>query len=325
MAVREAIQHSSRTTLGGRIIAVLPKVIVGIGLVVLGVTAFLLVGHSTESFPTLAPGTYLARIQWISSDLKLPQLWFLERASGDDHLLIQAIDQSLPPSRLSVPAAAEQLPLVVPVAGVDRIRLVGTVGTNHQIQGTAEVIGRSVTGRWQLQPMLEQQSEKSDLLWLMLESERIAAEQQITTAIALRESQQREIASLNEAISNRDELRAQVDQRYKESKSQLDQIKEDLSKQESVVADLAQKMDLLQKTTPQGRLVALSRESLDRERRWFESVSGQRDELLPAMTPAAEASAESEKIESEQPADSIDNATQPPSDAKAIEDYWNSR
>jgi hypothetical protein len=109
-------------------------------------------------------------------------------------------------------------------------------------------------------------------LWLRLKAELADVDEQIQAAEAKVPEQRKEIEKLTEFITEGNNLRARADEKYRNVRAELDRRKEVLKAKQAEAKDLEKKIVLSHSVTPMGKLVSLSRASLEREARWIDSL-----------------------------------------------------
>jgi hypothetical protein len=274
-------------------------VIAGLGILILiAVCSFLWIRFS-ENFPSLAPGAYAGSIQlFADGGQPLTYRWYVEQPEdAEGKLFVALLEPGWSPELIPPPVRRAGDPpqplsaLVLRGAEVE-LRMVGSVKGTEGYAGTVTEEKSGTQGSWNLKPVRPVTAapiEGTELtLWLSLSEELATVEAQIQESDKLVPQQREEIEKLTAFIAERGELKTRADQKLKEITDEVSVAREKLQARRKESRRLEQRIDLALKVTPMGRLVALSRESLEREGRWLQSVRGDRGaegsaELLAAV------------------------------------------
>jgi len=135
-----------------------------------------------------------------------------------------------------------------------------------------------VESSWVLQAIREENPSRDDSrlaemrLWLLLDSELKDVSNQIVLAERRVPEQRLEIERLTQVLGEGQKFRSKANEKFTLAQQELKQAQAALLAKREEVAGLEAAYDLAQRVTPMGRLVSLSRESLEREWRWVDSA-----------------------------------------------------
>ncbi|MBX7143496.1 MAG: hypothetical protein K1X79_03520 [Oligoflexia bacterium] len=247
--------------------------------VAVGVLALFLVLpwlRSNERFPTLAPGSYIGFIRGLEPDF-LPL--YVHRAEQQDDVLIAPLGQGWQPQVVSamVRSSAEwELPLVVRGPG-GTWQLIGKEKQPLQYTGTIMATQGAARGTWDLLPLpevLEPQGEEVKELRLLLS---LRAElDQVSRAAQQAEqefrAQQEALDKLVSFMSDKEAMQASSEEKFKAAQAEFSAQRATLESRLASVSQAQEQLQVAQRVTAAGKLVALARESLERESRWAETM-----------------------------------------------------
>jgi hypothetical protein len=252
--------------------------LIGLGLVVL--FAYLWTG-ARAGFPKIAPGSYIGSIsipdtKEIPSALKL----YVERAPSDDELLFVVVRDGWLPQKVlpaSQPGADGSFPITI--SGKDgSFRLEGRQIANGQYSGKVVYIDSGRVGSWSLNPITQNELQQSENEtgevrdWLVLQAGLFDA---INRTSALGESlakQKLEIDTLSGYVTEGGDLKARAEKKLDLIRRQQDDARQLLERKQKEAKELEDKIEIAESVTRMGKLVSLSRETVEREARWADSM-----------------------------------------------------
>lgn len=260
-----------------------------------GVAALLLFGliivstlwlrERRQRFPALSPGEYLGQIYGISENEPNEGIrLYVDRDPGRDDLLFVLLAPGWEPKYVQTVAEGEDqnnaewlLPVTV-AESKGKLKFIGQMTADGEFTGSVYDIENGKEGSWGLRRISESLSKAIAIdvvdtrLWLMLRSELRGLDAEIDKARTIVPEQRREIEKLTNFITEKSQLKTNADQKYEAEQAASRKISADFQKKHEEVDKLRKQIDLSQKLTGMGKLVALSRESLDRENRWLQSM-----------------------------------------------------
>lgn len=248
---------------------VLCSVLLSIGL--FGVSAYLFFSEVTSAFPELKSGSYVGSLDFQGGTSRtIP--WAIRIDKEETEVFIG--DEDFPALRLPAPRVnGQNLPFTISGNSI-RLRLIGKLHSNGAASGTFLNSINGEEGTWTLfsntnSPLSS--SEAADLQrWGV-----VWAELQINTAkrVALeaKVSQQRsKINKLSQIVGSGGALQQEGTSRLGEATGAVASAKSDITDLQEKINTVARDIALARDLSPRGRLVSLSRESIEREARWIE-------------------------------------------------------
>lgn len=258
-----------------------------------------------QRFPHLPQGSYYGRITGLFPDAARGGApFFVESTSSNEFFLVILHGQWQPQRSTMVPRGndvddSEWLHPVVVIGDGQRLKFTGK-RNGAEFTGTVfEQDGRR-RGRWRLariptRPAHDGGFDAKEIeVWLRLKAELGEIEAETRKAEQRVPEQQKEIEKLTAFITEGDSLRTRAEKKYQEVTRELQSASDALHEQEKRALALEEKLTLAQTVTDMGRLVSLSRQTLERENRWIDSVLG--TELPPVGADFQEALARAKKI-----------------------------
>ncbi|NLF24809.1 MAG: hypothetical protein GX589_04030 [Deltaproteobacteria bacterium] len=235
-----------------------------------------------QRFPALERGSYVGEIEGVFSDEHLTRFFVESMPSGE--LYVAAARDGWKPEKITMVGLSDDSddgkwvhPLVL--VGPDaKLRLSGARKEAGVWHGKVKDLLGGGRGLWRLQfaPEIEVPEDPAgrvDLqLWLRLRAESDAVHQEISGLRDKVPKQRKEIDKLTKFITEGDSLRARADQKYRETKADLEALKAELKQKRLEAQDLEKKLVVSRSVTPRGKLVSLARLSLEREARWIDSL-----------------------------------------------------
>lgn len=233
----------------------------------------LLLKSYTAAFPDLEPGIYLGTLAPSKTAPPIP--WIVVRFAGEQSLAVGIGSVRLPAQRIAPvdPSGRNRLPLVVG-DNEARLRMTGSLKEVGRYEGEYLNPISQESGRWQLRklasdsqsPVVEQELTRWYSIWQELEH----IEQEIQDSQKKADEQRSSIENLHRYVSNGETLRKTADVRLGKMDSELDVARSELQQRQQQLDKVIRDFDLSQRISPAGRLIFLSRETIQRESRWIE-------------------------------------------------------
>jgi len=239
-------------------------------LVVVGV---LLWRDMTRAFPEIAPGKYVGMIRphergealvlYVQRDADAPMVAVALGSPGTSAQKVPIKD----------PLGGTRLPLII--TGQDlRLRLTGDRRDERRYEGEYFDPIRDRHGKWYLDRIDSDSDidrEDGDLReWIGMVKELHNIEAAIELVKRKYDAQKNKIDKLSRYVVDEGALKQTASSRLSDTSSALDSLKTDVEKLQVDLDTTMRNADLSQRISPKGRLVILSRESLQRESRWIE-------------------------------------------------------
>lgn len=256
-----------------------PHIGLAAGILVLCVGIFFSWGGTGARFPMLPPGSYAGWIQLGASDeISI----MIERSPNSEDLLFVAFEPGWEPQvtsasvRAGGDSGAWELPLTIRGAGAT-FQLVGESVNGTNFQGKIIELGNQREGRWRLSSCsevdyVETQNPAQLQMRILLSQEYATLTRQVETLEATIERKKSEINQLNRLINESGLAEEQSAEQVKLLEAEASQLQQKFESQISSSKRLMEQIDLSQRVSASGKLVALARESLEREARWAKSI-----------------------------------------------------
>lgn len=254
-----------------------------LGVAALTVIALLVWPQPDLTFPQLEPGSYSGVLEGAisSPDGKAINL-YMERLPGSDEVFVVvfapgwgAVSASLAEGYSGVETLT---PLTVATRG-GKLKFVGSRSSSGTYSGQVTLLGSKGSGSWKLEPFLDRRNHLLNAEDIIETTARlnISAElRDVSARVAALEmlvpQQRAEIERLTGYIAEGVTLKERATQRLASAKQDLEKARAEFKVQESEARRLAEQLQISERVTPLGKLVSLSRESLERENRWLESM-----------------------------------------------------
>ncbi len=258
----------------------MPHVIAGVCfLCLLLVTSWLYV-EVKQRFPKLPQGTYIGSVDRLFSDSGEPVKLYVESTPSNELYFVLLRKGWQPQMTTMVSRGGEQSEWLHPVVvtnGEAKLKFTGRADGQGYVGYVFEQEGDR-RGTWKLTRVPQKSSEtsaaeiKDTEAWVHLKAELAGVEAGIRRAEKIVPQQQREIEQLTAFITEGDNLRRRADEKFREKTRDLQNAQEELRKTQEVARELEKRLILAQSVTRMGNLVSLSRQSLERENRWFDSA-----------------------------------------------------
>lgn len=242
-------------------------------LVPLGAGGYLFFERYTAAFPALQPGLYVGMCEIDGSRRSFP--WFVSLAAREQSVSVFVGDARIPAERVAIvdPSGSARLPLVVGGSAA-RLRATGEMVQPGEYSGELLQPVSNERGRWNLRSVSSESiadSLRDDLSrWFSLWQELEAIEREIQDAQQKVDDQRTSIDNLHRYVSDGETLRKTADVRLGRMDSELDGARDELSARQQQLDRSLREFDLTQRVSPEGKLVFLSRETIQRESRWIE-------------------------------------------------------
>ena len=244
-----------------------------IGIVALVVGGFMLVRDFNRGFPQLRPGIYAGTLVSEKNGEAFP--WWVESPVGNPDIFVSIGVDGVPAQRGVVvePSSRTRLPLIV--SGDERrFRITGREDEEGAYEGDYADPITSDRGRWKLKRVDVggfEKAERDDLVdWVTTWQALRAVEVKIEEVKKGFDSDEGRIEKLHRYAVEGDSLQKAADSRLSSTSSSLDEVKKKNAAKRGELDALLRNIDISKRVSPEGRLVELSRESVQREGRWIE-------------------------------------------------------
>lgn len=261
-----------------------PNVVAIAALLLLGAVSFLLWLEMRKRFPAIEPASYFGTIEGVFAgvDNSVTRL-YVERQGGSDDIVVVIVRAGWEPQIVSAVArdgraGASEWILPVTVSGPDgTLRLIGTRSAPGEYVGGVVNVDTGKEGSWRISTvgrdtMIEVADGVETKLWLSLKHELAEVDDQIRETERRIPSQKAEIDKLTQFISEGERLKSSADEKFVRVKEQLKEAQSELKRYQEEARKLESQLELAQRFTGMGRLVSLSRETLERDGRWIDSM-----------------------------------------------------
>ena len=244
-----------------------------IGIVALVVGGFMLVRDFNRGFPQLRPGIYAGTLLSEKNGEAFP--WWVESSVGNPDIFVSIGVDGVPAPRGVVvePSSRTRRPLIV--SGDERrFRITGREDEEGAYEGDYADPITSDRGRWKLKRVDVggfEKAERDDLVdWVTTWQALRAVEVKIEEVKKGFDSDEGRIEKLHRYAVEGDSLQKAADSRLSSTSSSLDEVKKKNAAKRGELDALLRNIDISKRVSPEGRLVELSRESVQREGRWIE-------------------------------------------------------
>jgi len=251
-----------------------------VGFILLIMLSALWLMRFARSFPFVDPGMYLGSIEFSKPSASDSLMFYAERGEGQGELLFVVVERGWEPQRIQFLSGSSSLStktLPVSVAGPDvKLRLVGAEVETEKYSGAAYDIDGELVGRWSMRKLYKDPvsgtGDSSLLSLLKIKGELYLIEQQKNLEHERLAQVNEELQRLGSLVTDRDGLHLSVEDRLLAKSQELKEVNQELAAELSQLAALQRQIELAQGVTAMGKLVSLSRETLDREARYVESM-----------------------------------------------------
>lgn len=259
----------------------MPHAVAVLALICLMIVSTLLWLEMKRRFPVLEPGGYFGTAHGVlgeSQDVAI----YVERPPRSDDLLFCVLREGFRPQVVSaVIRDAENdgqgwlLPVTVVGEGA-KLKFIGARIGPNAYQGTVVNLDSDAEGTWSLRGVetfdADLKNDQELLLWLRRRVDLAEIERQIHEAETRIPQQKADIEKLTNFISEREQVRESADTKLVAAQDERSVIRQALKEKRDKLARLQERIEIAQRLSPQGKLVTLSRESLERDARWAESL-----------------------------------------------------
>lgn len=242
-------------------------------LALLGGSVFLLARWYTAAFPDLAPGVYVGTLKSDSPKRVFP--FIVAKRANEQSLAVAIGDLRVSAQRIAPidPFGKTRQPLVIGQSDV-RLRLTGSETAEGRYAGDYDDPISRESGSWTLEKArlsgIDQGTETELSRWFSIWQELSSIESEIQTAQKQVDEQRQSIDDLHSYVSDGSTLRKTADVRLGRADSEIDSARDDLRERQRRLDRELRDFDLSQRISQEGRLVFLSRETIQRESRWIE-------------------------------------------------------
>lgn len=232
------------------------------------------------SFPELPPGNYVGSLRGAGmvslngEDLGL----YVERAAVGDDLLMVVLESGWDPQLVAARGSSSynsSAPLPVVRGPGAELTFSGSEIAPGVYEGVLRNRTADSAGRWRLELSAEvplrELDQKEVREWLAARAALDLTESKIAVAQISVGQQRAEVDRLDQFISEGQSLKRNADKKYALALQELAQVRAALQQRREEARALREKSELSQRLSGQGRLVALARESLERENRWADT------------------------------------------------------
>jgi hypothetical protein len=227
----------------------------------------------TRAFPDMASGAYVGMIR--PQGAGNPLVLYVQRNAEEPMVAVALGDPGTPAQKVPIkdPMGGTRLPLII--TGQDlRLRLTGDRRDEGRYEGESFDPIRDWHGTWYLDRIdinREIDREDGDLReWISVVKDLHNVEAAIELVKRKYDAQKSKIDKLSRYVVDEGALKQTASSRLSDTSSALESLKIDVEKLQLELDGTMRHADLSQRISPKGRLVILSRESLQRESRWIE-------------------------------------------------------
>lgn len=263
----------------------LPHIIAGVALVCLIVVSCLFWLEVNRRFPRIEPGMYLGEIEkGVLQNESVP--FYVEKGFDSEELLILLLKEGSLPQLLTPISSSSDggqteafLPLSVANAG-ERLGFIGNSTGQKSYEGLVTNSANGKKGHWKLSEIRQDELvplPSGGSLALVRTWLRLAADlKDVDTGIADAEikvpARQAEIDNLESVVSEGEKLKAKANQKFTAVSEELKRVKKNVVERREEAKRAEGSFAVSRRVTPMGKLVSLSRESLERDWRWADSL-----------------------------------------------------
>jgi hypothetical protein len=226
-------------------------------------------------FPALSPGFYGGMI--VAADKKRGVPWTIEVRPGGTEVYVSIGEEDLPAQRALVvePSSGTRLPLIVSGEG-RRLRITGVQQEEGRFKGEYSDPISAEKGAWTLDRVsfseLNNENRAALIAWGNAWNVGYAtssAIQELQKKIELTKAQ---TSQVQEVSAKSEGLRALLPPTDAERVATNEKAEREITSKKGELTVLIQNLDLSNKVSPAARLVALSRESIQRDAAWIENA-----------------------------------------------------
>ena len=226
-------------------------------------------------FPALSPGFYGGMI--VAADTKRGVPWTIEVRPGGTEVYVSIGEEDLPAQRALVvePSSGTRLPLIVSGEG-RRLRITGVQQEEGRFKGEYSDPISAEKGAWTLDRVsfseLNNENRAALIAWGNAWNVGYATSSPIQELQKKMELTKAQISQVQEVSAKSEGLRALLPPTDAERVATNEKAQREITSKKGELNVLIQNLDLSNKVSPAARLVALSRESIQRDAAWIENA-----------------------------------------------------
>jgi hypothetical protein len=233
------------------------------------------VSVNRQGFPRLDEGSYAGSLRWPEQDKEVKI--YVEQSADRQGMLFLAFESNWVPQFVDLVTVKDRMAQAVYLKSpFGDLRLTGKrLGEAHEYVGVIRGEQGLAKGDWSLHGL-----QKAPLLydreqlrhWLLLMAESWSVEDRLADSRNQIARRQQDISELEALIDDQEKLKSKTEDELKEARKEYLKAQEEFSQLADKAEGLAKQFHLARRVTPMGRLVALARETLERENRWISSM-----------------------------------------------------
>lgn len=253
------------------------RAVIAITLAVLVVIAggWFVFRESGQVFPPLGRGLYVGTINSISGKGSLP--WAIQISQENGEMLVAVGDSGLPVQRAVVAdkGGRAQIPLVL--SGPHRrLHITGKRTHDGKFEGSYSDDLTADRGTWRLasttiQP-LGADDQKELRNWVSTWQSLSNIEKKLKDGQLVLEAERAELEGVQRSTETSEGVEDSSSEGAGPAGDSLEDLRRNITAKRSELKTLVSTIDSAQRLSPEGRLVQLSRESIQREAKWFEKA-----------------------------------------------------
>ncbi len=268
----------------------LPHFLAASALVALALVSFFFWREVNQRFPRLAPGAYLGTVRFSADTGPVPM--YVEAVPESDQIFVSVVADGWDPQWVNpVPSQSRSPQVHLPAGMADRAEwflpigiegphgksaLTGIPQDDGSYVGSVYGAQSGESGSWALKSLVSlDEGGKEEItsirLWLLLKSELASVEGKIELAQKQVPLQRTEIEKLTAILDEGERLKAKANEKYGLAQQEYEAARAALKEKREEVAKLWSTFDISQRVTKSGKLVALARESLEKDWLWVQS------------------------------------------------------
>jgi hypothetical protein len=252
-------------------VVVLPAIVA----LLLLVTGGVLLSGFREAFPLMRPGLYVGTLESLSNSTAVP--WAIEVSPGGSDVSVAVGDARVPALHTVVSAGTKNTRLPLIVGGSERrLRITGREAGEGKFEGEYSDEVTSDRGKWHLQVVVikpyENGRERDLKGWAITWRALRAVEQKIEEAQGTFDGDGAKLDSLRRSADGLKDSGESNNEGRSTGAPSLEAIRGNIAVKKSELAAILNTLDISERVSAEGRLVEMSRESIQREGRWIEKV-----------------------------------------------------
>lgn len=236
-------------------------------------------GGARDGFPAVKPGSYLGTVAHVFPEGNEEHaILYVERQLDDDSLFFAVLKNGYKPETFNL-LGETGLPPINIVSADGKLRFTGTQRSPGVYSGDVSNLDTRAQGEWTLSLIPESGNSKPSAEieqqvthWLKLRAALYSTDAKIKMAESTVPEQKKEIEKLTNFLTEGKTLKTRSDKKLIEVQAELTAVQSKLKNKQREAKELAKQLEVSQHVTNAGKLVVLSRDSLDREKRWIESM-----------------------------------------------------